>query len=144
MIERVLITIGLVVVGFALYKIFIALQLRQAQAALPGLEGKEVGKYLILYFTSPTCAPCRTTQRPALKKVQDVFGDQLQIITVDVTEQPAIAEQWRVMTLPTTYLFDASGTPNECNLGVTYADRLIQQIKAMGAQSRTLQQQTSA
>jgi thioredoxin 1 len=144
MIERVLITIGLVMVGFALYKIFIALQLRQAQAALPGLEGKEVGKYLILYFTSPTCAPCRTTQQPALKKVQDVFGDQLQIITVDVTEQPAVAEQWRVMTLPTTYLFDASGTPNECNLGVTYADRLIQQIKAMGAQSRTLQQQTSA
>ena len=143
MVERILISIALIVAGFVLYKIFIARQLRQAQAALPGLEGKEAGKYLILYFTSPSCAPCRTTQRPALKKVQAAFGDQLQIITVDVTEQPAIAEQWRVMTLPTTYLFDASGTPNECNLGVTYADRLIQQIKAMGAQSLSLQQ-TSA
>lgn len=143
MLERVLITIGLIVVGFVLYKLFITWQLRQAKAALPGLEGKEAGKYLILYFTSPTCAPCRTTQRPALQKVQETFGDQLQIITVDVTEQPAVADQWRVMTLPTTYLFDASGKPNECNLGVTYADRLIQQIKAMGAQSLSLRQ-TSA
>ena len=134
MIERILVSIGLILAGFVLYKLFIAFQLRQAKAALPGLEGKEAGKYLILYFTSPTCAPCRTTQRPALAKVQDAFGDQLQIITVDVTEQPTIAEQWRVMTLPTTYLFDASGSPNECNLGVTYADRLILQIQAMGAQ----------
>ena len=57
MIERILISIALIAAGFALYRIFIALQLRQAKAALPGLEGKEAGKYLILYFTSPSCAP---------------------------------------------------------------------------------------
>ena len=143
MIERLLIAIALIAAGFALYRIFIALQLRKASAALPGLEGQEPGKFLILYFTSPSCGPCLTTQRPALEKVQTAFGDQVQIITVDVTEQPDTAAHWNVMTLPTTYLFDATGAPREYNLGVTYADRLIKQITGMGAH-RLGRPQTSA
>lgn len=137
--ERVLISIVLIAGGLALYRLFVALQLRRASAVLPGLEGRQAGRYLILYFTSPTCGPCRTTQRPALQAVQAAFGEQqLQIVTVDVTEQPALAEQWGVMTLPTTFLFDARGNPGEYNPGVVTASQLIRQLRDMGARETTL------
>ncbi len=139
MIERLLITLVLIAAAYVLYRLFIMFQLSKASAVLPGLEGKEPGKFLILYFTSPTCGPCRTTQRPALEKVKLAFGDQVQIITVDVTEQPDAAAHWNVMTLPTTYVFDATGAPREYNFGVTYADRLIKQIAGLGARVLTLQ-----
>ena len=140
MAERLLITILLIVAGLALYRLIIFLQMRRARSALPGLEGYQPGKYLILYFTSPTCAPCKTVQQPALNTVRGTFGDQLQIITIDVTEQPAAADHWGVMTLPTTLLFDNQGAPNGCNLGVAYADKLIKQIANMGAQTEIASQ----
>jgi thiol-disulfide isomerase/thioredoxin len=135
MLERLLIALALIGIGFALYRVFVAVQLSRANNTLPGLEGRESGKFLILYFTSPTCEPCRTAQRPALQTAQKAFGEQLQVITVDITEQPEIAAAWHVMTLPTTYLFDLRGTSRNYNPGVAYADKLIQQIKNMGAKA---------
>lgn len=134
MLERLIIAAALVAAGVVLYRLYVRLQLRKAAASLPGLAEREPGKYLILYFTSPTCVPCRTAQRPALQRLQNMFGEQVQIITVDVTEQPDTAAHWGVMTVPTTYLFDPAGTPRDYNPGVTYADKLIQQITNMGAQ----------
>ncbi len=133
MVERFVVAVLIIVVAFALYRLFLARQMRRAAAALPGLEGHQPGKYLILYFTSPACAPCQMSQRPALKTAQGTFGDQLEIITIDVTEQPAIAERWGVMTVPTTFVFGRDGAPGACNLGVTYADKLIRQIAGLGA-----------
>jgi thiol-disulfide isomerase/thioredoxin len=56
-----------------------------------GLEAVRPGIPAILYFTTPSCQPCRTLQRPALAKLKERLGDRQQILTVDATERPDLA-----------------------------------------------------
>src|SRR5512139_4000122 len=66
-------------------------------------------KPVIVYFTTPDCAPCKTVQRPALQKVTTLLGENVQVVEIDATERPDLAKTWGVMSVPTTFLLDAQG-----------------------------------
>ena len=88
-------------------------------------------KPVIVYFTTPDCAPCKTVQRPALQKVLSLLGEGVQILEIDATEQPDLAKTWGVMSVPTTFLLDARGEARFVNNGVARAEKLIEQIQSL-------------
>ncbi|GAP09852.1 thioredoxin [Bellilinea caldifistulae] len=93
------------------------------------LPGWQPGRPVILYFTTPDCAPCRTIQRPALRQVQSAWGDRLQVIEIDASRREDLARHWGVLSVPTTFLLDASGKPRFVNHGVTRAEKLTEQLR---------------
>jgi len=99
------------------------------------LPGWQPGRPVILYFTTPDCAPCRTIQRPALQQVQAEWGDRLQVIEVDATRYADLAKRWGVLSVPTTFLLDTSGKPRFVNHGVTHAEHLMDQLRRLSGQA---------
>jgi thioredoxin 1 len=96
-----------------------------------GLETICPGVPAILYFTTPTCVPCKTVQRPALARLQEQLGDSIQVIEVDAAAQPDLANCWGVLSVPTTLIIDGRGRPRRVNHGVSSADKLQQQIEGV-------------
>jgi thioredoxin 1 len=87
------------------------------------------GKPVILYFTTPTCVPCKTVQRPALQRLKDQVGEKLQVVEIDASLQPDVASNWGVMSVPTTFIIDGEGDPKHVNHGVAPYEKLQKQLK---------------
>jgi len=100
------------------------------QPVLAGLA--RAGIPTLLYFTTPTCAPCKTIQRPAIDRLKELAGDRLQVVEIDAASQPEIARQWGVLSVPTTFILDAQGHPRHVNHGVTPVDKLLKEFEEFG------------
>lgn len=122
MIERFIIVLLLLAAGCALYRLYVRGQLGKAATAIPMdplLAGFQSNIPAIVYFTTPTCAPCRFQQTPTLQQLLDEMGDQnVQIIRVDATEHPDAADRWGVFSVPTTFVLDKAGQPRQVFNGV--------------------------
>jgi thiol-disulfide isomerase/thioredoxin len=88
-------------------------------------------KPVLVYFTTPDCAPCKTIQRPAINRVSHVLGEELEVIEIDATERPDLAKAWGVMSVPTTFVLDTRGEARFVNNGVARAEKLLEQIKTL-------------
>ena len=88
-------------------------------------------KPVLVYFTTPDCAPCKTVQRPAIDRVSKMLGEKLHVIEIDATERPDLAKVWGVMSVPTTFLLDPRGEARYVNNGVTRAEKLLEQIETL-------------
>ncbi len=137
MIERLLIVVVLAVVAFVGYRLFTRQQIRHASKHAPSdplLSHRKDGVPMIVYFTTPTCAPCKFQQTPTLNKLQTELGNhKLQVIRVDATEDPEAADRWGVFSVPTTFVVDHQGTPRHVHNGVVSAELLKSQIEAISA-----------
>jgi len=128
---RLLIAIGLAALGAGLYWGWNRWNLRRlagASTATPGLEAFRPGTPAILYFTTPDCAVCASTQRPVLQRLQAELGDRLQVFTVAAAAQPNIADYWGVLSVPTTFIIDTRGQPRRVNHGLAGYARLQRQL----------------
>ena len=121
----ILIAVILVGVYWAANWVIIA----RARGKRLGLENIRPGVPAILYFTTPTCVPCKTIQRPALIKLQERLSDSIQVIEVDAAAQPELANYWGVLSVPTTFIIDSRGRPRRINHGISSADKLQKQIE---------------
>src|SRR4051812_6417974 len=110
MLERLLLA-GVIIVlgtgGWILYNRLSVKRLARTANRDPLLAQVRIGTPAIVYFTTPTCQPCRTLQRPALDKLQAELGSNIQVIQVDSTEQPEVADRWGVFSAPTTFVLDS-------------------------------------
>ena len=88
-------------------------------------------KPVLVYFTTPDCAPCKTIQRPAINRVSHVLGAKLEVVEIDATERPDLAKAWGVMSVPTTFVLDTRGEARFVNNGVARAEKLLEQIKTL-------------
>lgn len=123
---RLLWATGIAFAGLALYFLFNQILLRRMQRQAQALTN--TGKPVLLYFTTPTCAPCKTIQRPAIERLQRELGDGLQVVEIDAAAQPEQADLWGVLSVPTTILLDPAGRPRHINHGVAPAEKLRRQI----------------
>jgi thioredoxin-like negative regulator of GroEL len=126
---RTLLAIGIVLLGLFAYSMLTRLLLRRRRNSSKGLEAFIPGTPAILYFTTPTCVPCITQQRPALKKLTDEWGLRVQVFQVDASERPDIADYWGVLSVPTTFVFNSKGEARAMNHGVASADKLRRQLE---------------
>lgn len=128
LVVRVLWTGVLMTAGWGGYHLVNQSILLRARKRVEGLPGFKYGRPAILYFTAPNCMPCKTTQRPALQRLVEEIGDAVQIIEVDASEQIQLADYWGVLSVPTTFVIDAKGEPQQINHGVRLTDKLLNQL----------------
>lgn len=128
---RSLLAIGIIALGAAAYWLVNQRLLARAQNNLFTLFHTLPNKPVLVYFTTPTCAPCKTIQRPAIDQVTRLFGEKLQVVEIDATERPDLASTWGVMSVPTTFLLDSSGAARYVNNGVARAEKLMEQIRTL-------------
>ena len=125
---RLFFTLVIILTGIVAYIAINKITLARAADKYRGLNGFKPGIPAILYFTTPTCAPCKTVQRPAIQELQQTMGDSLQVIEVDASEQTDLADYWGVLSVPTTFIIDSHGQPRHINHGVTRAEKLREQL----------------
>lgn len=131
MLERVLIAILLVALGVVVWQLNNRLTLRRAARNAPKdplLVDVTPGVPVVLYFTTPFCAPCETQQKPALAQLARQLPEQVQIIQIDATQDPVSADRWGVFSAPTTFVLDRTHTPRHVNRGVASTEQLLQQL----------------
>ncbi len=132
MVERLILLAALIVIGIAVYRLFNRWQVRRANALIsavdPVLRDLRKGTPAVLLFTTPFCMPCKTVVIPALERLQREMGDRLQVLQIDACERPEDADRWGVLSAPTTFILDASGSTRAVNHGVADYPLLKRQI----------------
>lgn len=128
---RLALAVGIILFGFLIYWWVNQRLLVRAQSNLLGLFPTLPNKPVIVYFTTPDCAPCKTVQRPAIQKVTTLLGENVEVVEIDATERPDLAKTWGVMSVPTTFLLDAKGDARYVNNGVTRAEKLMEQLQSL-------------
>jgi thiol-disulfide isomerase/thioredoxin len=127
--ERLIIAAALGGLGVTVYLLFNRMTLKRAESKVTRFQSYRPGLPALVYFTTPTCAPCKTVQRPAIERIKGKMGAWFQVIEVDASATPEVAQEWGVMSVPTTFIIDANGKPRYVNHGVTNAETLIQQLE---------------
>jgi thioredoxin 1 len=128
---RLFLAIGIIMVGVAAYWLINQRLLVRAKTNLFTLFKTLPKKPVLVYFTTPDCAPCRTVQRPAIEQVRNLLGEKLHVIEIDAYERPDLARVWGVISVPTTFLLDARGEARYVNNGVARANKLMEQIQTL-------------
>jgi thioredoxin-like negative regulator of GroEL len=125
--------LAIVIIGFGIFAYWCINQrlLLKAQNNALSLFNQLPEKPVIVYFTTPDCAPCKTIQRPALNKLSSLMGDKLEVVEIDATQRPDLARQWGVMSVPTTFLLDARGKARYVNNGVARVEKLMEQLQTL-------------
>jgi thioredoxin 1 len=127
MIERFFAAFVIVIAGVAAYRGWLWMQQRRvARAARTGA----VGQASLLVFTSPTCAPCKLQQLPIVDRLLVDWRDKIEVEVIDVTEQPEVAAQYGVWSLPTTIVLNARREVVAINQGVAHEHKLREQLAA--------------
>jgi thiol-disulfide isomerase/thioredoxin len=131
--------LAIAALAFLAYWAWTRIQISRLRKPTGGLEAFVLGQPGILYFTTPDCVPCKTQQRPAFKKLTQDFGVKVQIIEIDATQRPDLADYWGVLSVPTTFIIDSKLQPRGINHGVASAEKLKKQVESAesGLRSRS-------
>ena len=85
----------------------------------------------ILAFSTEDCKQCHQLQAPALQRVRQQHGDTVAVIEIDAVTSPALAQQYHILTVPSTVILDATGQAHAVNYGFANTQRLLQQVDAV-------------
>lgn len=132
MLLRIIILIVLCVVMYLAYRLVTKWQLSrtgQSKDVDPLLSEMNLLIPTIVYFTTPMCAVCRTTQGPAFERLQTKMENQVNIIKVDATVDPDSSKRWGVLSVPTTFVLDRDGKPVKVNNGFVDEGKLSDQLQ---------------
>ena len=77
---------------------------------------------VLVDFWAPWCAPCRMIA-PTLDKLADETDGKAKVCKINVDEQPDLAQQYGVMSIPTLIVF-VKGTQKIKTVGVKTLDEL--------------------
>ena len=128
---RFLLALVIIAIGVGFYWFNNRLILGRAPKDSLGESISQSGKPVILYFTTPTCAPCKTVQKPAISQIKEALGEMLHIVEIDATQQPDLAQRWGVLSVPTTFVIDSRGQARYVNHGVAHAEKLLKQLHGL-------------
>jgi len=125
--------LAIVIIGLSLaaYRLINQRLLIRARNNVFTLFSKLPDKPVLVYFTTPDCAPCKTVQRPAIERVSSVLGERLEVVEINAYEQPGLAKTWGVLSVPTTFVIDERGKARYVNNGVARAEKLLEQIQTL-------------
>ncbi len=123
--------VGIIGLGLFVYWLINQRLLGRARNNVFMLFNTPPNKPMLVYFTTPDCAPCKTVQRPAIDRISNLLGETLEVVEINAYEQPDLAKTWGVMSVPTTFVIDARGEARYVNNGVARAEKLLEQIQTL-------------
>lgn len=109
-------------------------QARQRRYLVGRVVGRDeaLGGPAILFFSGEACTICHTAQRPALERLAPALDGRVTVREIDVAVEPTLAQQFRVMSLPTTVVVDGDGRARAVNTGFAPAPVLQRQLVEAG------------
>lgn len=82
----------------------------------------------LLDFWAPWCGPCRIMD-PIIEEVEKEMGDKLEIVKINVDEDPTTASKYGVMSIP-TYIIEKEGKETGRKVGSMPKAELVKLIGA--------------
>jgi thioredoxin 1 len=129
MIERVVLSIFLILLAAAVYLTVRTLHKRRASRASISGSNKD-DRPVLLYFRSDSCAPC-VTQNHYLQDLASQYENRFAIRKIDADIDRDAANQYGIFTLPTTLVVDQGGEVKYINYGLTRTNKLAQQLESL-------------
>ena len=83
-------------------------------------------KPVLVDFTAVWCPPCQALS-PILEEVAGEHADRLEIVKLDVDENPATTRRFDVMSMPTLILFK-DGVPQKKMIGARGKNHLLEEL----------------
>jgi thioredoxin 1 len=74
------------------------------------------GRPVLVELGSNSCASCVAMHR-VLDEPQAAHGDQLQLVSINILEQPERVRDWKVIAIPTQVLLDGEGRELDRHVG---------------------------
>ncbi|MCW5875928.1 MAG: thioredoxin family protein [Anaerolineales bacterium] len=128
---RAALAAAIAVAGWAAVHLLSRRAARRGEARLAELQPSGTASKVLVYFTTPSCVPCHTIQRPAIEQARRALGAALEVIEINAEAQPQLAGRWGVLSVPTTYLFNRRGEMKRANYGVVRAEKLLEQLQQL-------------
>ena len=72
-------------------------------------------KPVLVDFWAEWCGPCHAVS-PILERIADERADELRVVKLNIDEEPAVAQRYGVMSIPTLILFK-DGEPQAAAVG---------------------------
>ena len=90
-------------------------------------EIKEYEGLAIVDFFATWCGPCKMLT-PIIDKLAEQFDGKVKIVKVDIDESPELAQEYKVMSVPTV-IFLENGEVLETLIGVQNNAKLVELIE---------------
>jgi thioredoxin 1 len=89
------------------------------------------GKPVLVDFGANSCLPCRQ-MRPVLKEVGTEYSEKAKILVIDVYKNQNLAQEYKILMLPTLVFFDSKGKEAYRNVGIMEKEKIIGKLKEIG------------
>lgn len=100
----------------------------------PSLEPVPTGPLpRLMDLGSKKCIPCKMME-PILEQLREEYAGRMEVIFIDVMEDPESGENFRVQLIPTQIFFDASGKELDRHVGFYSKEEILNRWKELGVQ----------
>src|SRR4030043_1670930 len=89
------------------------------------------GKPVLVDFGANACLPCRQ-MRPVLKEVGAEYSEKAKVLVIDVYKNQNLAQEYKVLMLPTLVFFDSKGKEAFRNVGIMEKEKIVGKLKEIG------------
>lgn len=74
------------------------------------------GKPTVVDFSATWCGPCRA-MKPIFESLADELGDKFNFVTIDVDENPELANKYQIQSIPAFVFLDEDGIEGDRKVG---------------------------
>jgi thioredoxin 1 len=89
------------------------------------------GKPVLVDFGANSCIPCRQ-MRPILKEIGTEYSEKAKVIVIDVYKYQKLAQEYKILMLPTLVFFDSKGKEAFRHIGPLEKEKIAAKLKEIG------------
>ena len=108
-----------------------------AQAELPSATDAMISRALssgkpgVIDLGAHTCVPCKK-MAPILESLAAQYRDKASVLFIDVHENEAASERFRIQMIPTQIFFDSRGKEVKRHIGFMDKADIVKELRAAG------------